>query len=98
MEKAKAKAASDAAGMAGPGRGGWQQEIPLSLPIAPGSFLDRVVGGVIDNATLSPRERILRDLRALSPEERTQLLGEMAARADDPRTKELKALTEEAWR
>jgi hypothetical protein len=70
---------------------GWQTERELELPVKPGSFLDRVVGGVIDNATLSPREKILRDLRALSPEDREKLKGEIEA-SKDPRAEELKRL------
>jgi hypothetical protein len=76
-------------GGAGVVRGsGWVDSRPLEPPFAPG-FLERKVGAMIDQATLSPREIILRDLRALSPEQRTKLLGEMAERAADPRTKEL---------
>jgi hypothetical protein len=93
--QAAAKQAALSDGMMRVG-GGWAKEVPLSLPIEPGSFSDRVVGGVIDAATLSPEERIKRDLKALGPEQRQQLMKEIAASAD-PRAAQLKALTEEAW-
>jgi hypothetical protein len=42
------------------------------------------------------RARLLAELRALSPEQRNQLLARCDARGDAG--KELKALAEEAWR
>ena len=77
------------------GRGcGWVDPLPLARPE---NYADRVTEAVIDQATLSPRERMLWELRALGPGQRAQLLAECAARGD-ARAAELRRLAEEAWR
>jgi hypothetical protein len=83
-----------------PPRRGWQEERPLESPMRTGSFVESVVGGMIDQAfPPSPAEQLARikaQLRALTSAQREQLLKECDA--SGPKGAELKALAEEAWR
>lgn len=81
-------------------RRGWQEDRPVALPVAPGSFVDGVMGQMIDAAVgpvLSPREKLKAGLRALPPAQRAELLAGCDARGDKTAV-ELKALALEVWK
>lgn len=81
-----------------PATRGWVDSRPLEPPLRPGSFAERTVGAMIDQAfPPSPAEkldRIKAELRALTPAQRAQLLRDCEARAGDPLAAQLKALVE----
>lgn len=81
------------------GERGWVDARPLTTPLT--GFAERTVGAMVDQAfPPGPAERLARmktELRALSAEQRKQLLKECEA-SGDARAAELRRLAEEAWR
>jgi hypothetical protein len=91
-----------------PGGGrGWQRERPIESPMPNGSFIERVVGGMIDH-TLGPAlppptlASIRAQIQALTSEQRQEMLAKAEARrakpgyVEEPARAQLRAMLEEA--